>query len=128
MSDDVKMVIVMRNDLGMRKGKCVVQGSHAALKIFFDRSTYVGSIIQIVNITKDMVTWVKGRFTKICLRVDSEEELFDIYQVTKEVGLPVVIIRDAGLTEFKEPTYTCIAIGPAKSKEIDKLTGHLKLL
>lgn len=36
---------------------------------------------------------------------------------------------DAGLTEFKGiPTKTCIAIGPADSNEINKISGHLKLL
>lgn len=32
-----KQVIVMRNDLGMRKGKMIVQGSHASLAVFTNR-------------------------------------------------------------------------------------------
>ena len=31
MNDTVKQVIVMRNDLGMRKGKMIAQGSHASI-------------------------------------------------------------------------------------------------
>ena len=34
-----KMVIVLRKDLNMRKGKFVAQGSHGVLKVFFDRAT-----------------------------------------------------------------------------------------
>lgn len=34
----------------------------------------------------------------------------------------------AGLTEFKEPTYTCCAIGPATKQDLDPVTGYLKLL
>ena len=33
---DIKQVIVLRKDLNMRKGKMVVQGSHASMKVFFD--------------------------------------------------------------------------------------------
>ena len=38
-------------------------------------------------------------------------------------------ITDSGATEFKGvPTVTCCAFGPFKSEEIDKITGHLKLM
>ena len=55
--------------------------------------------------------------------------MLDIYQQAKDKGLPCSLIVDAGLTEFNGiPTKTCIAIGPAYSKYIDPITGHLKLL
>lgn len=34
---DAKQVIVMRKDLGMRKGKMIAQGAHAAMKALLDR-------------------------------------------------------------------------------------------
>lgn len=46
--------------------------------------------------------------------------MLDIYQQAKDKGLPCSLIV--------EPTKTCIAIGPAYSKYIDPITGHLKLL
>jgi len=124
----VKQVIVMRKDLNMRKGKMIAQGAHASLKIFLDRKYVFFNLFLIMKMTKDMLAWIKGRFTKICVSVDSEGELLNIYQTASEVGIPVALIQDAGVTEFKEPTYTCLAIGPAESKVIDRLTGHLKLL
>jgi len=36
--------------------------------------------------------------------------------------------QDVGHTEFKQPTYTCCAIGPAKADAIDEITGKLVLL
>lgn len=58
----------------------------------------------------------------------SEEELLDIYNKAIEAVLPCSLIKDAGLTEFKEPTYTAVAIGPSRPNDVDKITGHLKLL
>ena len=76
-----------------------------------------------------MKKWKDGIFTKACLGVDSEEELLDIYNKAQEAGLPVALITDSGLTEFKGvPTNTCMAIGPDRIEKIDAITGHLKLL
>jgi PTH2 family peptidyl-tRNA hydrolase len=68
-------------------------------------------------------------FVKICVGCDSEAELLELHEKAKAAGLPVGLIQDNGTTEFHGvPTYTCLAIGPAKSEEIDKITGHLTLL
>jgi PTH2 family peptidyl-tRNA hydrolase len=73
--------------------------------------------------------WLADKFTKIVVRVESEQELFDIYNKAQAAKLIVSLIQDAGLTEFGGvPTYTCIAIGPAKDEELGPITGHLKLL
>lgn len=142
-SKEPKMVIIMRKDLNMRKGKMVAQGSHAAMAVLLDkmrngidRSEYKPDIINSeynmtlnVKENSDLDKWLRGLFTKICLSVDSETELLRLYEEAKTAGLPTALITDAGLTEFNGvPTNTCIAIGPANAEEIDKITGHLKLL
>jgi len=139
----IKQVIVMRKDLNMRKGKMIAQGCHASMKIFFDRMrqsvsypfsdigddiTEVGNY-ELENPTPEMVEWIEGAFTKIVLGVNSLEELLTIYNEAEEAGLPVALIEDNGWTEFGGvKTITCIAIGPAKSEEIDKITKDLQLL
>ena len=65
---------------------------------------------------------------KIVLRVDSEKELLQYNQIAKDSGLITALITDAGKTFFKEPTRTCLAIGPDKEEKIDKLTKELKML
>ncbi len=127
---NTKQVIIIRKDLKMRKGKIAAQASHASLKVFFDRMVFCGNgEMKIVNITPEMEAWVKGIFTKICVSVDSEQELLDIYKQAGNAGLPCSLIQDAGLTEFDGvPTYTAVAIGPAKNEDIDKITSNLKLL
>lgn len=128
-----KQVIIMRKDLNMRKGKMIAQGCHASMKVFFnwgewndyeDRDYY-----RINGMTMAMKNWIDGRFTKIVVSCDSEQELDELYQQAKDKKLPCAMIVDAGLTEFNNvPTKTCIAIGPAYPDEIDEITKHLKLL
>lgn len=119
-----KQVIVMRKDLNMRKGKMISQGCHA-------------SVSAVLNCMKNgddgkldaLDEWMSGRFKKVCLYVESEKELLDIYNTAKYNKLNVKLIKDAGLTEFDGvPTLTCLAIGPDYPEVIDPITGHLKLL
>ena len=148
-----KQVIIVRKDLNMRKGKMVAQGAHASMAAILNLgrversySDIDGSLIdvslqvplvlaqQIFNGKPDIyhpavIEWLEGRFTKICVSVDSEQELVDIINRAKSAGLVTSLITDAGLTEFGGvPTITCGCIGPAYPEEIDPFTGHLKLL
>ena len=124
----------MRKDLNMRKGKMIAQGSHAslgALLKFFDKVENKDSITYKVQFGKNsyLDQWLNGTFTKICLYVNSEEELDNIKNQCDEAKIPNALIIDAGLTEFHEiPTKTCIGIGPWDSEQIDKITGNLPLL
>ncbi|WP_315671514.1 aminoacyl-tRNA hydrolase [Clostridium sp. 19966] len=139
----VKQVIVMRKDLQMTKGKMIAQGSHASLDVVLNMFKSSKSMDEgaadgnkgkyqlslEVNKGSDLDEWLNGGVAKICLYVNSENELMDIYNQTKQSNLPVSLIVDAGVTMFKGVnTVTCLAIGPAKSEEIDKITGSLKLL
>lgn len=128
---ETKQVIVLRKDLNMRKGKMVAQGAHASMKVFFDLMCHTknGAIIYDVDITEAMEEWMQGSFTKICVGVSSEQELLAVFQAAKSAGLPCSLITDAGKTEFDGvPTKTAVAVGPAESKEVDKITGGLGLL
>ena len=128
---NTKQVIVLRKDLKMRKGKMVAQGAHASMKAIIDRGgiKHPESDVLIIEMIPEMKDWLVGIFTKVCVSVDSEEELLNIYEQAKEAGLICSLIQDAGLTEFGGvPTYTAVAVGPAEREDVDKITGHLKLL
>jgi len=136
----IKQCIIVRKDLNMRKGKIAAQAAHASMKVFFDRkiehfqvdvpyATDASPHKMLISLTDEMNEWVNGLFTKVCVSVDSEQELLDVYNKAKEANLPCSLITDAGLTEFNGvPTKTVVAIGPADSDEIDKITRSLKLL
>lgn len=132
---NTKQVIVLRKDLNMRKGKMVAQGAHASMKAILDTTVPVQTVaipknhFLAIPITPEIEGWLKYKFTKVCVGVNSEEELLDVYARAKEAGLLCSLIQDAGLTEFGGiPTYTAVAVGPAKVEDIDNITGNLKLL
>lgn len=130
-----KQVIVMRKDLGMRKGKMIAQACHSSMLFILNRinlSPLIGTSLKCSykNVFKEpMEYWVNEKMTKVCLGVESEEELLDIYEKAQEAELEVHLVTDEGLTDFHGiPTNTCLAIGPDYPENIDKITGNLKLL
>lgn len=112
----MKQVIVVRKDLNMRKGKMVAQGSHASLGAYLDASVC------------NREAWMQNGQTKICLGIDSEEALIEIFKEAHEANLPCYLVKDAGHTELPPGTLTAVAIGPYYEEDIDKITGKLKLL
>ena len=137
---NVKQVIVIRKDLKMRRGKEIAQGSHASIAFLTRRlqeyweglgnmsASEEPPIFDFGSFQEVAEEWIKGIFTKVCLRVDSEEELLELYEKVQEAGIEVHLITDRGLTEFHGvPTHTCLGIGPVEADKIDEITGDLKL-
>jgi PTH2 family peptidyl-tRNA hydrolase len=76
-----------------------------------------------------LASWLLGQFTKICVYVETEEELLALHTSAQKAGLLNSLIQDAGYTEFHGvATYTALAIGPGDLQKIKELTGHLPLL
>lgn len=126
---EIKMMIVVRKDLNMRKGKMVAQGCHAAVGLCLDlecREALENG--RVVKVKIDYNSWVKSSFKKICVSVNSEEELLEVLAKAESAGLSTKLIVDAGHTEFKGvPTITCGAI-LGSSEELSGITGDLPLL
>jgi peptidyl-tRNA hydrolase, PTH2 family len=123
-----KQVIVLRKDLNMRKGKMVAQGAHASMRAILNGSRREGDVL-VIPLDARNEPWLRGRFKKICVSVNSESELLGLHQRALDAGLITALIRDAGLTEFGGvPTYTAIAIGPDEDAKVDELTKDLSLL
>ena len=117
--EEYKMVIIMRNDLKMTKGKIAAQAGHAA----------VNCALSIKK--KDPKTfdrWTMTGQTKVVLRVDSEKELFEFKAIADTQNINNSIICDAGRTQIEPGTYTCLGMGPAASPALDKITGELRML
>jgi PTH2 family peptidyl-tRNA hydrolase len=132
---NIKQVIVIRKDLGMRRGKEIAQGSHASIAWLTDRLEMLGYVSPGENgryaschLTEAEWQWVEGNFRKICCVVQSEQELLELADQAKAAGLVCKVIEDTGLTEFGGvATFTALAIGPDYDEKIDPVTGHLKL-
>lgn len=117
MENKLKQVIIIRKDLKMRRGKEISQASHGC----------VNAVIK--NQSNPLVKqWLDGVHTKICLQVNSEEELLEIYKKAQPYTI-AELVTDLGLTEFNGvPTNTCVVLGPDYSNVLDQFTGDLKLL
>ena len=138
----VKQIIVIRKDLKMRTGKACSQASHASLgaimkcmKKYYSNqdinSDIPDRIHREMHYPPDsaMAAWLDGKFTKICVYVNSEQELLDLEAKVKQEKILHCLIQDAGDTEFHGiPTYTALAIGPDWHFNLDWITGHLPLL
>ncbi len=112
----MKMMIVMRKDLNMRKGKMIAQACHAAMRVALKHEIpleYFGE---------------HGE-KKVCVGVDSEEQLERVASTARAAGIVVELIEDSGHTEFHGvPTKTCLTLGPASEEALDAITGELTLL
>lgn len=123
----MKQCILMRKDLKMRRGKEIAQGSHASMAFILQGFGKL-SKDRLKKLMSNLTEWKNGGQTKICLQIHSEEELLSLYKEAIDAGLEAHFITDAGRTEFNGvPTKTCVAIGPNKAEDIDKITKHLKL-
>jgi PTH2 family peptidyl-tRNA hydrolase len=117
----MKLVIVIRTDLDLSGGKAVAQGGHAVMGSYFDAMARWGPI------AGDMIeAWNESK-AKICLAIDSEEELLELAKQCETKNMGHYLVRDAGRTEVDPGTPTALGIGPDFSRHIDKFTGHLGL-
>lgn len=116
---EYKQVLVFRRDLQMSKGKIAAQAGHAAVSAAQDAYQ---------RHKKWWEAWIFEGQKKVAVKVEGETELGELEAAADDLGLPHALIVDRGLTEVPEGTITCLGIGPAPSKMIDRLTGTLKLL
>lgn len=129
MNGMVKQVIVVRSDLGLRKGQLMAQAAHASMAWLTERirnwrhedwSSGAGTEASVMTPEED--EWIQGTFTKIVLRVDSAQELADVGSAAIRAGLTVKTIEESTL----DGKVTAIGIGPHEAEKIDPITGHLK--
>ena len=110
----LKQVIVVRKDLKLGKGKLASQVAHAA--------------IMAADKSKLKEKWEREGQKKVVVWCQNSEELFLIYKKVIDNGIAAALVADAGLTQLKAGTKTCLGIGPAPEEKIDQITGNLKLL
>lgn len=118
-NDDYKMVIVVREDLEISKGKLAAQVAHAAVEC---------ALLSKRKKPRWFRIWKEQGAKKVVLKAENLDKLYDLKNKAKEIGLIAEIIKDAGLTEVSPGTETVLGIGPAPSSIIDRITGNLPLL
>ncbi|MCD6383361.1 MAG: peptidyl-tRNA hydrolase [Thermoplasmata archaeon] len=116
---EYKMVIVVRTDLELGKGKMAAQVAHAAVTASYTAWRRKRDLFK---------RWYEEGQRKVVLKVRSLQELMEIKETAESLGLITALIKDAGLTQIPPGTVTALGIGPEKEEVLDRITGHLKLL
>jgi PTH2 family peptidyl-tRNA hydrolase len=112
---EYKQVIIVRDDIGLSRGKLAVQVAHAAI-IGCDRAD------------KGLVEkWKKAGQKKIVLKA-SLQKMMELKEKAKKAGISTGTVVDAGLTEIPPGTITSVVIGPDEESKIDRITGNISLL
>ncbi|XP_044763300.1 peptidyl-tRNA hydrolase 2, mitochondrial-like [Coccinella septempunctata] len=118
-NDEYRLILAVRNDLKMQKGKIAAQCGHAS----------VAAYAKVLHERPDLLPlWYRQGGTKIAVKIDSEAELFKLVEEAKKLDVLTSVVRDAGQTQVAPGTRTVIAVGPAPKSILDKITGNLKLL
>ncbi|CAP70416.1 uncharacterized protein PODANS_3_4950 [Podospora anserina S mat+] len=126
-TEECKLVLVVRTDLGMTKGKIAAQAGHATLACYKTLSKAAskdpnGKAAQILK------AWERRGQAKIAVQVKSEEELLLLQGTARSLGITAEVIADAGRTQIESGSLTVLGVGPAPKSEVDGVTGGLKLL
>jgi PTH2 family peptidyl-tRNA hydrolase len=121
-----KMYIVVRRDLEMPTGKLAAQVAHAALRLFKRIAVTYDWLESRNELWEDYFNDEKGNEAKIVLGCKDSFEIMELCELCDLNRIKYEMVVDSAKTVFKEPTLTCIGIGPV-TKEQEILFKHLKL-
>ncbi|ODQ56404.1 PTH2-domain-containing protein [Saitoella complicata NRRL Y-17804] len=117
-SEEAKLVLVVRTDLGMTKGKIAAQCSHATLACYKSLLRHNPALLQ---------HWESAGQPKITLQTKDEEEMLVMQAKALSLGLVARVVRDAGRTQIPAGSATVLGVGPGPRSVVDEVTGHLRL-
>lgn len=121
---EVRMALVIRQDLGMQKGKIAAQCCHAALGCY----RLIATDPSKVSYNPTMVNrWLRGGQAKITLKCPDKDVMDELYAKAIQLGVNATVIHDAGRTQIAAGSATVLGLGPAPKAVLDQITGELKL-
>ncbi|KAL7785815.1 peptidyl-tRNA hydrolase PTH2 domain-containing protein [Trichoderma ceciliae] len=123
-SEECKLVLVVRTDLGMTKGKIAAQCSHATLACYKALARADANSPE----RKLLSRWERFGQAKIAVQVKSQVEMLELRGKARAMGLTAEVIQDAGRTQIEAGSMTVLGVGPGPKSLVDKVTGDLKLL
>ena len=118
-NEDVKMVLVVNNDLKMGKGKIAAQVGHAAVSSTLKCGKKAPGLLE---------SWLASGQKKICVKGENAEHLLELEQRASSNGLLTTKVFDAGHTQIPSGSLTVLALGPDIESQLSNITDDLKLL
>lgn len=101
------------------RGKAMAQAGHAFLHSFWDSLDRFPSAA--------LAYQGSDHAFKITLVVDTDDQLRALAESYKDV-CGISLVTDAGFTVFKEPTVTCLGIGPIREEDVKEDLAGLRPL
>lgn len=121
---EVRMTLIVRQDLKMGKGKAAAQCLHATLALY-KKITNPNSPAYNPEMVK---RWEYGNGqAKITLQVPDEETMDILFAQAISLGINSYVVHDAGRTQIAAGSSTVLGLGPAPKAVIDQITKDLKL-
>ena len=114
-----KLVVAVRTDLKLSRGKLAVQVAHAAVSCAHKASR---------KDKRNFKPWFAEGQKKVVVKVPDLSALRELQAQARAADLTTAMISDAGLTEVAPGTVTCLGLGPASAEGLDAITGDLTLL
>jgi PTH2 family peptidyl-tRNA hydrolase len=111
-----KQCLVIRDDVKMSCGKKCAQVAHASIGAYEHADKTIRK------------AWLTEGQKKVVLRAPDERALFEFKVIAERAGISTSLVQDAGMTEIPPGTITALGIGPARSEDLDRITGALALL
>lgn len=122
-----RIVLLVRDDLKMDRGKVAVQCSHAALLLYTlpsSSSTAFSSHPLSRDVARWRSAWQAEGHPTLPLRVPDLDSMHALAHEAQQRGLPTAIVRDAGRTQVRSGSETVLGIGPAEGRVIDEICGE----
>ncbi|KAK9234181.1 peptidyl-tRNA hydrolase PTH2-domain-containing protein [Lipomyces kononenkoae] len=113
-----KMILVVRTDLQMTKGKAAAQCCHATLGCYKKAIKHFPTVVKI---------WERSGQPKITVQAKGEDSLLIMQAQAQSLGITHCLVRDAGRTQIAAGSATVLGLGPAPKHKLDQITGDLKL-
>ena len=119
LEEELKMVMCVNQELGMRSGKIAAQCAHAAVAV----------VEEVRRTNKPLLKqWQAHGAAKIALKCPNQTQLLQLREAARDQGIPCYLVTDAGRTQIAAGSNTVLAIGPWGKSRLDAITGHLRLL
>lgn len=116
---ELKMVLVVRQDLKMKSGKIASQCAHAATGMYAELMRSNRSLLR---------QWEQCGQPKIVVTCKNQQEMNKLTEAAESIGLPTFVVADAGRTQVSAGSKTVLAVGPGPKAILDSVTGRLALL
>lgn len=116
---ELKMVLVVRQDLKMKSGKIASQCAHAATGMYAELMQSDRSLLR---------QWEHCGQPKIVVTCRNQPEMNKLKEAAENIGLPTFVVADAGRTQVLAGSKTVLAVGPGPKSSVDSVTGRLPLL